>query len=91
MTAINSSDFRNTNDPSHKSDETVDGNDSSHETAPISGNMSGRNIRFTTTDDGVSIAFWEIGAGKPVVILNKQVFVYSAYGNRPDRLVKYLI
>jgi class 3 adenylate cyclase len=29
-----------------------------------------RNIRFTTTNDGVDIAFWEIGEGKPVVILN---------------------
>lgn len=29
-----------------------------------------RDIRFTTTDDGVSIAYWEIGEGKPVVILN---------------------
>ncbi len=29
-----------------------------------------RNIRFTTTEDGVDIAFWEIGEGKPVVILN---------------------
>jgi pimeloyl-ACP methyl ester carboxylesterase len=29
-----------------------------------------RNIRFTTTEDGVSIAFWEIGEGKPIVILN---------------------
>jgi len=27
-----------------------------------------RNIRFATTEDGVDIAFWEIGAGKPVVI-----------------------
>ena len=29
-----------------------------------------RNIRFTTTEDGVDIAFWEIGDGKPVIILN---------------------
>ena len=29
-----------------------------------------RNIRFTSTEDGVGIAFWEIGEGKPVVILN---------------------
>lgn len=29
-----------------------------------------RNIRFTRTEDGVSIAFWEIGEGSPVVILN---------------------
>ncbi len=29
-----------------------------------------RNIRFTTTEDGVDIAFWEIGEGKPVIILN---------------------
>jgi pimeloyl-ACP methyl ester carboxylesterase len=29
-----------------------------------------RNIRFTRTEDGVSIAFWEIGEGRPVVILN---------------------
>ena len=29
-----------------------------------------RNIRFTSTEDGVDIAFWEIGEGKPVVILN---------------------
>jgi pimeloyl-ACP methyl ester carboxylesterase len=27
-------------------------------------------IRFTRTDDGVDIAFWEIGVGDPVVILN---------------------
>ena len=29
-----------------------------------------RTIRFTTTADGVDIAFWEIGEGEPVVILN---------------------
>ncbi len=29
-----------------------------------------RDIRFTTTEDDVSIAYWEIGDGKPVVILN---------------------
>jgi len=29
-----------------------------------------RDIRFTTTEDGVDIAFWEIGDGKPVFILN---------------------
>jgi len=29
-----------------------------------------RDIRFTRTEDGVDIAFWEIGEGKPVVILN---------------------
>ena len=29
-----------------------------------------RDIRFTTTEDDVSIAYWEIGEGKPVVILN---------------------
>jgi class 3 adenylate cyclase len=29
-----------------------------------------RDIRFTTTEDAVSIAYWEIGEGKPVVILN---------------------
>lgn len=29
-----------------------------------------RNIRFTRTEDEVDIAFWEIGEGKPVVILN---------------------
>ena len=28
-----------------------------------------RNIRFTSTEDGVDIAFWEIGEGKPVVII----------------------
>ncbi len=28
-----------------------------------------RNILFTTTEDGVDIAFWEIGEGKPVVII----------------------
>lgn len=28
-----------------------------------------RNIRFTTTEDGVSIAYWEIGEGKPVVVI----------------------
>lgn len=27
-----------------------------------------RDIRFTTTEDGVSIAYWEIGEGKPLVI-----------------------
>jgi class 3 adenylate cyclase len=29
-----------------------------------------RTIRFTTTADGVDIAFWEIGEGEPVVILH---------------------
>lgn len=29
-----------------------------------------RDIRFVTTEDGVSIAYWELGRGKPVVILN---------------------
>ena len=29
-----------------------------------------RDIRFTATEDGVDIAYWEIGEGKPVVILN---------------------
>jgi class 3 adenylate cyclase len=29
-----------------------------------------RDIRFTTTDDGVGIAYWEIGAGKPVMIIH---------------------
>ena len=29
-----------------------------------------RDIRFTTTEDGVGIAFWEIGEGQPIVILN---------------------
>lgn len=28
-----------------------------------------RNIRFTRTEDGVDIAFWEIGEGKPVIII----------------------
>ena len=28
-----------------------------------------RNIRFVSTEDGVDIAFWEIGEGKPVVII----------------------
>ena len=28
-----------------------------------------RNIRFTSTEDGVDIAFWEIGEGKPLVII----------------------
>jgi class 3 adenylate cyclase len=28
-----------------------------------------RNIRFTRTDDGVHIAFWEVGEGEPVVIV----------------------
>ena len=28
-----------------------------------------RDIRFTTTDDGVGIAYWEIGEGKPVVVI----------------------
>jgi len=30
-----------------------------------------RNIRFTTSEDGVDIAFWEIGEGRPVIILNQ--------------------
>ncbi len=29
-----------------------------------------RDIRFTTTEDAVDIAFWEIGEGKPIFILN---------------------
>ena len=29
-----------------------------------------RHIRFTTSEDGVSIAFWEIGEGKPVVLIH---------------------
>ena len=29
-----------------------------------------RDIRFTTTDDGVGIAYWEIGSGTPIVIVN---------------------
>jgi class 3 adenylate cyclase len=29
-----------------------------------------RTIRFTTTEDGADIAFWEIGDGKPLVIVN---------------------
>ncbi len=29
-----------------------------------------RDIRFATTDDGVGIAFWEIGSGMPLVIAN---------------------
>lgn len=28
-------------------------------------------IRFATTDDGVSIAFWELGTGKPVIITHQ--------------------
>lgn len=28
-----------------------------------------RNIRFTTTKDGVSIAYWEVGEGKPVIVI----------------------
>ncbi len=28
------------------------------------------NIRYTRTEDGVDIAYWEIGEGKPVIILN---------------------
>jgi hypothetical protein len=32
-----------------------------------------RDIRFASTEDGVDIAFWEIGEGKPVVILNNWV------------------
>ena len=28
-----------------------------------------RDIRFTSTEDGVDIAYWEIGEGKPVVII----------------------
>ncbi len=35
------------------------------------GNPS-RDIRFTATEDGVSIAFWEIGEGKPVLLVNNQ-------------------
>jgi class 3 adenylate cyclase len=33
-------------------------------------NHAQRDIRFTSTEDGISIAYWEIGDGKPVVILN---------------------
>ena len=29
-----------------------------------------RDIKFTTTDDGVGIAYWEIGSGMPLVIVN---------------------
>ena len=29
-----------------------------------------RNIRFTSTEDGVDIAFWEIGEGEPVVLIH---------------------
>lgn len=29
-----------------------------------------RDIRFTTTEDGVSIAYWEIGEGKPLMIIH---------------------
>jgi len=29
-----------------------------------------RDIRFTKTEDGIDVAFWEIGEGKPVIILN---------------------
>jgi class 3 adenylate cyclase len=28
-----------------------------------------RNIRFTSTEDGVSIAYWEVGEGKPVILI----------------------
>ena len=31
--------------------------------------MPPRDIRFATTDDGVGIAFWEIGSGRPLVIV----------------------
>ena len=33
-------------------------------------NQPRRDIRFTKTEDGVDIAYWEIGGGKPLVILN---------------------
>ena len=33
-------------------------------------NQPRRDIRFTRTEDGVDVAFWEIGDGKPVIILN---------------------
>jgi pimeloyl-ACP methyl ester carboxylesterase len=36
-----------------------------------------RTIRFTTTDDGVAIAFWEIGKGDPIVILNNLSISHS--------------
>ena len=36
-----------------------------------------RDIRFTTTEDDVSIAFWEIGEGKPVVILNNASITHA--------------
>lgn len=29
-----------------------------------------RSIQFTTTDDGVSIAYWEVGSGPPLVLLH---------------------
>jgi class 3 adenylate cyclase len=36
-----------------------------------------RNIRFTKTEDGVSIAYWELGEGRPVVILNNFGFSHA--------------
>lgn len=36
-----------------------------------------RTIRFTTTEDGVDIAFWEIGDGKPLVIVNNLSISHS--------------
>ena len=36
-----------------------------------------RDIRFTTTDDGVAIAYWEIGEGKPVVMLKNLSFSHA--------------
>jgi len=32
---------------------------------------SSRKVQFVTIEDGVDIAYWEIGEGKPVMILNQ--------------------
>lgn len=29
-----------------------------------------RDIRFTTTDDGIGIAFWQIGSGPPIILIH---------------------
>lgn len=41
-----------------------------------------RTIRFTSTEDGVDIAFWEIGEGKPVVIIQNFSLVMRNWSGR---------
>ncbi len=38
-----------------------------------------RDIRFTTTEDGVDIAFWEIGEGKPVVMIQNFTLTHAEF------------